>query len=715
MVPRWLGPLHWSAAINLVLRYEAKQKLMALQLHKRYRRFVISRTDQFYGCPLLLDKLAPSTRNPRQWLGRWLGSTSTVWIPQGEDSGAVCDRLMVFSRHSVLAGLSLIDNFVRNPKRYSVNQWRQASPEYFVAERLKELGLHVSRFPRTLFTAAATGDATRWSLMSDEEDGAFGTRFKYPDEYASAKVQCGKCSGPAEPYCCRLSDRAGLLRAADWLLGVPLQRLTRGGGCAYDPRWFGRAALAAATTLAVPCAIYTALGWRRQRGGALDRWPRLTNLLTRLLPFLPSAAATEVQVTEGACTPALGFAAASPPSGLFGRGVGSLGGGLKGAALFLWGAHVSEWGAIRCSEALRASALAAWPAWPSYQSAHPPPTTRARHERQPRSMVNAQLDAHVLFVGCARNIAEQARATSEHIDSLGRSYAEHRVLIWEDSSSDGTRDALRAWAARDRRVRLLFADPPPLAWRRKLQRPARIAFCRDVLLTEALRAMPAPLSPARAAAHPHDTSASTSLTPPPTYPQQLLIAIDLDCPPLLQPHVLAASAQRLATAATPHPRARTQPRWHVLSANSLPSYYDRWALRSRPLAIDYDCLLDTQQIARRGMCLSYDVRIAPGAPIVPVDSAFNGVAIYSVAALRRSGCNYGFDPQMRSCEHVPFHTCLRRRGLRLGIDPSLLVGCGAEHGHSELPKTIHVAVRGNGSISWRGVVGGAAGEPRALH
>jgi len=142
----------------------------------------------------------------------------------------------------------------------------------------------------------------------------------------------------------------------------------------------------------------------------------------------------------------------------------------------------------------------------------------------------------------------------------------------------------------------------------------------------------------------------------------------------------------------------------VLTGNSQPRYYDLLALRSKALSMDYDCLFDgdPEQKARRGNCFAYDIRVAPGAPIVAVDSAFNGIGVYSVAALRRSGCRYEAQANQTMCEHLSFHECLRRRGVRIGIDPALMVGCGAEHAHNEIPRSKFVRVHGNGSISYAG-------------
>ena len=160
MSPAFLGPSQWSAAINLVMRWELRQRLLKHGLHRKYKRFIISRTDQFYGCPLELHTL----------------DARMVWVPEGEDFGGLCDRFVACSRHDVLNCLAIVDGYLQNPHAYP--SWM--NPERFYLRRLKALGLwsRVRRFPRIMFTAAAPGDATRWSRPSVQPEPVFGVYLK---------------------------------------------------------------------------------------------------------------------------------------------------------------------------------------------------------------------------------------------------------------------------------------------------------------------------------------------------------------------------------------------------------------------------------------------------------------------------------------------------------------------------------------------------------
>ena len=197
MSPAFLGPSKWSAAINLVMRWELKHRIAKHGLLRKYRRFVITRSDQYYGCPLDLRQLDP----------RYL------WVPEGEDFGGLCDRFIACSRHDVLHCLSIVDGYLQQPTAYPA--W--LNPERFYLRRLKvrppssarqrgpdgqleahaappfddlqpppdrplrqALGLwsRVHRFPRLMFTAAAPGDPTRWSVASRRPDPIFGVHLK---------------------------------------------------------------------------------------------------------------------------------------------------------------------------------------------------------------------------------------------------------------------------------------------------------------------------------------------------------------------------------------------------------------------------------------------------------------------------------------------------------------------------------------------------------
>ena len=264
------------------------------------------------------------------------------------------------------------------------------------------------------------------------------------------------------------------------------------------------------------------------------------------------------------------------------------------------------------------------------------------------------------------------------LEELGQQVAERGIMVYyEDGFLRGeARETLNSWFASRKHTQAFFAEPI----RALSSRTERLALCKNMLVQEAIKVSGA---------------ASSALA---TY----FVSIDLDCPHRLD-RILPGF--RAALGAMAHGR------YHVLSANSLPVYYDLWSLRSKELLVDYDCFVGDacelsvrsppdarcsrtnrtalvgwrnrscscpagdREVQNRGACFQYEVRIHPGAEIFDVQAADNGISIYTLAALR-SPCK--FDGGMHR-ELVPFQRCVLSLGMRIGIVPSLVSGCGAEH------------------------------------
>ena len=250
----------------------------------------------------------------------------------------------------------------------------------------------------------------------------------------------------------------------------------------------------------------------------------------------------------------------------------------------------------------------------------------------------------IMLGSCARNVrAALERHSQAWVVSLLDTSPGSGALIFEDEQRsgdpDGTRASLRAWTARDTRIRLLLAQPLLYP---KWSRTQRLALCRNMLVREAAR-----LPEAGA-----------------------LVALDLDCraPPAAQAAALLSSmlAER---------------RWDVLTLNTVISryYYDRWALRSSALTLDYDCWFNASRHTR-GTCPDYAITIDATAPPFGVDSAFNGVGFYRASSVRTAlaaGCGYRGTKNSYLCEHVPFHLCMRAQGMTIGVLPSVATDCGS--------------------------------------
>lgn len=175
MSPIFLGPSRWSASINLIMRWEVKRNLIRYGLLDEYKRFMVTRTDHFYACPLQLSALA----------------TSLIWVPEGEDYGGLCDRAILCDRDDILNCLSIIDGYLEHPYRYPA--W--LNPEKLLMVRLQHMHMwqRVRRFRRVMFISSVEGDRSR-SLVSRESQKTaprLGISYKYPREFGLALSTCG--------------------------------------------------------------------------------------------------------------------------------------------------------------------------------------------------------------------------------------------------------------------------------------------------------------------------------------------------------------------------------------------------------------------------------------------------------------------------------------------------------------------------------------------
>ena len=333
----------------------------------------------------------------------------------------------------------------------------------------------------------------------------------------------------------------------------------------------------------------------------------------------------------------------------------------------------------------------------------------------------------VLLAGCAKAFGKLTSVRRAYLERLCNQFKRCTILVYQDilHSIPANRervhgygpDSFRHWATSNRRVRLIMAPTTSEL------RTVRLAHCRNALLAEAAARLPRDGVLAMVDLDP--TSFGESLAP------------------------LREAVQRVADERSP---------WGALTANSNGRYYDRWALRSTEVGLDYDCWTDSARVASDGSCTAYDIRIDVRGPTFGVDSAFGGLGIYGMHALRKNravGCRYvgerpcacpgarqlsatsaaasklsGYHRLVAAsdgalsrgecsrevCEHVSFNSCLRRHGVRIGIMPSLLV-VYAYFGELLKPSRV-VRIDRSGNITLRrrspSAGGGGGGEEISL-
>jgi hypothetical protein len=243
-------------------------------------------------------------------------------------------------------------------------------------------------------------------------------------------------------------------------------------------------------------------------------------------------------------------------------------------------------------------------------------------------------ESRVVITGLARNVAAILPLTIRRIDNLARCFADFRVVVYENDSSDATRLLLARWAAGNRRVEAVseVLDDPVNPTTRCLDRAARMACyrsrCQDRVLEQAA-----------------DFDA--------------VIIVDFDVQG-------GFSIDGIASSFGWHG-------WDFVGSNGLICrrdglrmnalrQYDTWALR-------FDHPLTPLSTARAGGMV-YE----RGRPLVPVTSCFGGLGIYTLDAYR-AGSYAGGD-----LEHANFHRSLIASGReRLFLNPSQLVIYGRRH------------------------------------
>lgn len=253
---------------------------------------------------------------------------------------------------------------------------------------------------------------------------------------------------------------------------------------------------------------------------------------------------------------------------------------------------------------------------------------RPAYERRVASGRHRMRASSIVFCGLARDVAATLPEAAARIERAGAMFRDYRVVVYENDSRDETVAALRAWAERNPRVAVLTEtlDAPPWTRDQSPERMRHLAACRNHYLE-----------------HVGDRYRTFGH----------VIVLDTDLP-------RGFSYEGLA-----HTFGGDE--WHVVGSNSVsvfpeglpptePEFFDAWAFRhadgtTPPLA-------EVNRLFFRR-----------GDPLVPVGSAFGGLAVYTMEAWR-SGARYGGD----DCEHVVLHRELRARGFdRQFLNPSQIV------------------------------------------
>ncbi len=265
--------------------------------------------------------------------------------------------------------------------------------------------------------------------------------------------------------------------------------------------------------------------------------------------------------------------------------------------------------------------------------------------------------SRVFITGCARNIGQHLATSLNFLIQLRNLFnsTESVICIIENDSTDNTKEILANYKRVQQNFYVFSLDGLS---KYKPRRTDRLGYCRNFAVSFA--------------------QLYTNI--------DYFIAVDLDN--VLTEETLQAIPKCF----------EVQQHWDALFANSMPKYYDIWALRSNQLGLTYDCwdaishdLQEGQSfpLVKEKYVKQYQKFIAPSDNLIPVESAFNGLGIYRFNTIKnctyigiRSICEFNrpIDKcHTECCEHVSFHEGMIGAGCKLFIAPFLVVNAQMEH------------------------------------
>ncbi len=248
----------------------------------------------------------------------------------------------------------------------------------------------------------------------------------------------------------------------------------------------------------------------------------------------------------------------------------------------------------------------------------------------------------VVIAGLARNVAHILPATILRIESLGRTFENYNVVIYENDSSDHTRELLLTWRELNPRIHLIFEqlEAPINRPIRCSSRARWMAYYRNAVQKYLLNQLPS---------------------------ADYVVLLDTDLIGGWSPDGIANSIG--------------QDGWDFVGSNGMIykrqrfkynhlAHYDAWAYR-----LDNEMTpISTSEVN--------SIQFKRGESLLPLSSCFGGLGIYNYEAYA-NGIYEGDDT-----EHVGFHRSLIEKGFdRLFLNPSQIVLYGRKH--RRLDKYMH--------------------------
>ncbi len=232
----------------------------------------------------------------------------------------------------------------------------------------------------------------------------------------------------------------------------------------------------------------------------------------------------------------------------------------------------------------------------------------------------------VVIVGIARNNALPLPTVIKYIEHTGDFFADYRVIIFENDSTDKSKSILKKWQDRNAKVKVISQDFGKSA---KLTLE-RFTIARNVYIDELKQ-------------NPHYQGFD------------MLLIVDMDMWYGWDMRGLFDSFSQID-------------KWDVVCANGIdnPSgnMYDMFAFRNEEFKEGPENPNYWHKIVPAGKKI-YPV----GSALIPVRSCFGGLAFYKRNFIK--SCRYTYN---NDCEHVLFHDCLREKNhARIFMNPSQVI------------------------------------------
>ena len=229
----------------------------------------------------------------------------------------------------------------------------------------------------------------------------------------------------------------------------------------------------------------------------------------------------------------------------------------------------------------------------------------------------------VVFCGTARNVSNYIKSVLNHIETCGKLFKQFHVVIYENNSSDNTVRILEA--EKKSNYKYIYEST------NETRRTVRLANGRNKILKEVLALNP-----------------------------DYFVMLDLDD---------INSSGRFVQSIKSCFNVKED--WAALTGNQHGHYYDIWALRMKGI-MEEDCWKKADSlrgIARNQYIDHFKSMTISGDDLLPVDSAFGGIALYKTSALQNCLYEGAYPDGSEICEHVLFHAAIRQGGGNIYINP----------------------------------------------